>query len=424
MRAFGTNDAYQYVGQVVIQLPSISVTVTSAPTERSLTVDGSACTAPCSFTWISGSSHTIATAGTQAGGAGSQYVFSGWSDGGAATHTFIPSAGTYTANFTTQYYLTSDASPSAGGAISPPSGWYNAGAAVSVSASANGGYQFSGFSGGLSGTTTPQTLTMNAPVSVTANYSALSNITVTSVPAGRSLTVDSNACTAPCSFQWVVGSNHTIATAGTQAGGVGTQYVFANWSDAGAASHAITTPSSAATYTANFTTQYSLTTSASPASAGSITPASAWYNSGSVVSISATANANYQFSAFSGGLSGASSPQSLTMSAPATVTANFNVLQTITSVPAGLALTIDGGGCTSPCTFYWSPGSSHTVATAATQAGGTGTQYVFSAWTDGGGLSHSVTTPSTPSTFTANFGTQYYLTTSAGTGGSIAPASG
>uniref|UniRef100_Q01T07 Bacterial repeat domain-containing protein n=1 Tax=Solibacter usitatus (strain Ellin6076) TaxID=234267 RepID=Q01T07_SOLUE len=424
MKAFGTNEAYQYVGQVVIQLPSISVTVTSAPAGRNLTVDGSACTAPCSFTWISGSSHTIATAGTQAGGAGTQYVFSGWSDGGAASHTFVPSAGTYTANFTTQYYLTSGASPSAGGAISPSSGWYNAGSAVSVSASANGGYQFSGFSGGLSGTTTPQTLTMNAPANVTANYSALSSITVTSVPAGRSLTVDSNACTTPCGLQWVAGSNHTIATTGTQAGGTGTQYVFANWSDAGAASHAITTPSSAATYTANFTTQYSLTTSASPASAGSITPASAWYNSGSVVSISATANANYQFSAFSGGLSGTSSPQSLTMSAPATVTANFNVLQTITSVPAGLALTIDGGGCTTPCTFYWSLGSSHTVATAATQAGPARTQYVFSTWTDGGALSHSVTAPSTPSTFTANFGTQYYLTASAGTGGSIAPASG
>src|SRR5438105_2653667 len=52
-----------------------------------------------------------------------------------------------------------------------------------------------------------------------------------------------------------------------------------------------------------------------------------------------------------------------------------------------------------------------------------GTQYVFQRWSDGGGISHSVT-PSTATTYTASFKTQYYLTTSAGTGGNISPASG
>ena len=237
-------------------------------------------------------------------------MFAGWSDGGAASHTIVPSSGgTYTASFTTQYYLTTSASPSAGGAVAPSSGWYNSGAVVSVSSSPNGGYQFSGFSGGLAGTTTPQNVTMNAPVEVTGNFAALTSVTVTTAPPGRSLTVDSAPCTSPCGFQWVAGSNHTIATSTTQAGGAGTQYVFSNWSDAGAASHAVTTPSSTVTYTANFTTQYYLTTSANPAAAGSIVPASGWYNSGAVVSVSASANANYQFSAFSGGLSGSSTPQ-------------------------------------------------------------------------------------------------------------------
>jgi hypothetical protein len=47
-----------------------------------------------------------------------------------------------------------------------------------VSATANGGYAFSGFTGNLSGTTTPQSLTMNAPASVTANFNGTSNFTV------------------------------------------------------------------------------------------------------------------------------------------------------------------------------------------------------------------------------------------------------
>jgi uncharacterized protein (TIGR03790 family) len=305
-------------------------TITSAPAGLSLTVDGSACTAPCSFQWVAGSNHTIAvTSSPQAGPPGSQYVFANWSDGGAQSHTInaASSPATYTANFSTQYFLTTSASPAAGGTIAPGSGWYASGAVVGVSATANSGYQFSGFTGALSGTTTPQNLTMTAAATVTANFTVpLSAITVTSAPAGLSLTVDGGACTAPCSFQWPAGSNHTIAvTASAQAGGPGIQYVFANWSDGGAQSHTISAPSPAATYTANFSTQYFLTTTANPSAGGSITPASGWYASGAVVSVSATANTGYQFSGFTGALSGTTTPQNLTMAAASTVTANFTV---------------------------------------------------------------------------------------------------
>src|SRR5262249_23029953 len=160
---------------------------------------------------------------------------------------------------------------------------------VSVGATANSGFQFSGFSGALSGTTTPQNMTMNAPAAVTANFSAASaGITVASSPAGLSLTVDGSACTAPCTFQWAPGGSHTIGlTASTQAGGAGTQYLYVNWSDGGGQSHSITAPSTATTYTANFNTQYLLTTTA--ATGGTINPASGWYNKGAVAAVSATA---------------------------------------------------------------------------------------------------------------------------------------
>ena len=52
------------------------------------------------------------------------------------------------------------------------------------------------------------------------------------------------------------------------------------------------------TYTANFTTQYYLTTAVSPAGAGNISPASGWYNSESVVTVSATANSTRPFSGY------------------------------------------------------------------------------------------------------------------------------
>ncbi|MCZ2147887.1 MAG: hypothetical protein LC126_08915, partial [Bryobacterales bacterium] len=71
------------------------------------------------------------------------------------------------------------------------------------------------------------------------------------------------------------------------------QYVYASWSDGGAQSHSVTAPGAAATYTANFTTQYFLTTAANPAGGGSIAPASGWMNSGSVVAVSASAAGGY-----------------------------------------------------------------------------------------------------------------------------------
>ena len=149
-------------------------------------------------------------------------------------------------------------------------------------------------------------------------------ITVNSSPAGLSLLMDGVACTAPCTQQWAPGSTHVIAVPGApQSGGSGIQYVYASWSDGGAASHSITVPSSATTYTASFATQFFLTTSAG--TGGAITPASAWYNSGSVVSVAATANSGYTFSGFSGSLTGTTTPQSLTMNAPKSVSAAFTV---------------------------------------------------------------------------------------------------
>jgi hypothetical protein len=51
------------------------------------------------------------------------------------------------------------------------------------------------------------------------------------------------------------------------------------------------------------------------------------------------------------------------------------------------------------------------------QAGATGTQYLFSAWSDGGAFSHTVIAPVTPTALTAIFTTEYQLsTTITGTG--------
>ncbi|HEY7337204.1 MAG TPA: hypothetical protein VH639_20100 [Bryobacteraceae bacterium] len=100
---------------------------------------------------------------------------------------------------------------------------------------------------------------------------------------------------------------------------------------------------------------------------------------------------------------------------------------TLTTAPSGLWLTADGNACVAPCVFQWAPGSNHTIAaTPSPQSGGSGIQYAYSSWSDGGGQTHQIVTPASASTYTASYATQYFLTTgvSPSAGGSIGPSGG
>ena len=148
------------------------VTVGTSPAGLSFSVDGASYTAQQILTLDTGSTHTIATTSPQ-GSAGTQYSFSNWSDGGAENHNItVNAAGTYTANFSTSYLLTTAANPAAGGSVTPVSGaYYAAGTNVGLAAIPAIGYIFSGWSGPVANTSSASTtITMNAPESVTASF--------------------------------------------------------------------------------------------------------------------------------------------------------------------------------------------------------------------------------------------------------------
>jgi uncharacterized repeat protein (TIGR02543 family) len=73
-------------------------------------------------------------------------------------------------NNPTTYTLTSNTSGTGTISLSPSGGTYNAGTLVTVTATAGSGWQFNGWSGDLSGTTNPATITMNSNKTVTANF--------------------------------------------------------------------------------------------------------------------------------------------------------------------------------------------------------------------------------------------------------------
>jgi uncharacterized repeat protein (TIGR02543 family) len=150
---------------------------------------------------------------------------------------------------------------------------------------------------------------------------------VTTNPSGLQVTVDGSTYIAPQSFSWVPGSSHTLSVSSpqTQSGVSGVRHVYASWNDGRGQSHTITTPSSSGIYTANLTTQYSLTTSVNPPGAGTVNPSGTyWYYSGEIVSVSATPNSGYTFNGWVGDLSGSTNSSSVVMNGPKNITANFS----------------------------------------------------------------------------------------------------
>jgi hypothetical protein len=312
---------------------TIQMTVQTSPAGLTFSVDGTSYTATQVFSWSSGSSHTIATTSPQNGATGVQYVWNNWSGGGAISHTVAPTTNkAYTATFTTQYYLTM--THGTGGTVSPASGWKNSGTAVSITATPTKNtqvsYRFAGWAGtgtgSYTGTNNPASITMNGPV--TENATFIQNpiqITVQTNPAGPSFSVDGMPYAATQSFSWDPGSSHTIATTSPQSGGPGVQHVWKSWSDKGATSHTVA-PTSNATYTGNFTTQYYLTLT--HGTGGTVSPATGWKNSGAAISITAKPASGYSFSNWSGNgtgsFSGTTNPVSIQMLGPITETASFS----------------------------------------------------------------------------------------------------
>jgi hypothetical protein len=115
------------------------------------------------------------------------------------------------------------------------------------------------------------------------------------------------------------------------------------------------------------------------------------------------------------------------MSGAVTESAGFTsttVQVTVTSNPTGSGyVNVDGTGITTSQTYTWSIGSVHAVAATSPVACGSGCQYTFTEWSDSGAQSHNITA-SAATTVTATFAQQYYLTMSAGSGGSVLPSSG
>jgi len=389
----------------------VQITIQTDPTGKEFKVDDTIYTSAQTFTWVENSQHTLAiVTSPQAGTAGTQYVYSSWSDGGNQSHSYtVPGSNqTVTANFTTQYYLTVTS------VRDNPQGeaWYNAGStanfSVTTPADESGGtrYVFDQWSGDSNAGTAAASIEMNSPKEVVAGWITQHYLTVNSArdnPQGQGW------------YDEGTSANFSVTTPADESGG--TRYRFVDWTGDKTSSNASEniTMSGPKTVTANWQEQHFLTTSENPDAGGDITPAPGgdWYDDGTSAQVNATENSGYVWEGWTGDLSGTTRPKNITMNSPKSVTANFGkqVQITIQTDPDGREFKVDGTIYTSTQVFTWIENSQHTLEIVTTpQAGTAGTQYVYSSWSDGGNQSHSYTAPGTNQTVTANFFTQYYLT--------------
>jgi hypothetical protein len=147
------------------------VHVDAAPDNIQVIADGQSFATPHDFQWTPNSSHVLSFPPTVSLGTGRQLAFTGWSDGDTHNPRTVTAVNgeTFTPVFATQDLVTTSVNPPGSGQVTL-SGWQNEGSQFQVTATPNGGYAFVSFSGSIQATTSPQTVTVNGPMNVIANF--------------------------------------------------------------------------------------------------------------------------------------------------------------------------------------------------------------------------------------------------------------
>ena len=285
---------------------------------------------------------------------------------------------TYSIN---SYQITATANPSVGGTVTG-GGTYNHFDEVTLTATANEGYTFTGWDDGVQDA--QRTVTVTGPAEYVANFQLNSyQITATAYPSvGGTVTG---------------GGTYNHFETCTLTATPNEYYNFTNWTKNGQvvstnASYSFTV-TDGGTYIANFTrVNHQITATANPAESGIVSGAGS-YAHGSTCTLTATANTGYAFSSWTkNGTVVSSSPSySFTVTEDAAYVANFTpIMYTITvSADPSIGGTAYGNG-----TYLY---NENCTVSAISNAG-----YTFTNWTKNGTVVSTDATYTFPVTENAN----------------------
>lgn len=389
----------------------------------SSTPSGINCGTDCTENYAQGSTVTL-TASPAAG-----YIFSGWSDACSGTDPVctlnMDGSKKAVAKFIAAYTLTVTKSDN-GTITSTPVGIscgsdcaedYKTGTSVTLTATADAGNKFTGWSGGCKGTTTICTLNMKAAKTVTANFKPVYTLDISKTGnglgkvTGTGINCDTRT-TPDCKEDYLAGSSVKLTATPT------TGHKFTGWTGCISTTNTCTvTMSEAKAVTANFDyITFKLTSNKTGNGTISSSPegincgadcstANYAYRTGTSVILTATADAGNKFTGWSGSCTGTATTCTLSMKATKTVTANFKPVYTLDVSKTGHGsgkITGIGINCdtsaTPDCQEDYLTGT--TVKLTATPD----TSHKFTGWTGCTSTTNTCTvTMSASTTVTANF---------------------
>ena len=250
-------------------------------------------------------------------------------------------------------------------------GVYEYGTNITLTATANEGYRFKGWSDGVMDAS--REITVTKDTSITANFVAL--YTIKALASASQGTVSGGG----------VYEDGEIATlvANAKAG-----YTFAQWVDGNDENPRTVTVNGNKTYTAIFAiNEYNVTADKNISAAGTVT-GDGVYEHNTTVQLTATANEGYRFKGWSDGVTDAS--REIIVTKDTSITANFVALYTIKALASASQGTVIGGG-------VYEDGE--TVTLVANPNPG----YIFTQWVDGSDENPRTVTVDENKTYTAIF---------------------
>jgi len=234
------------------------------------------------------------------------------------------------------YYISTRVAPEGSGQVLCDQGTesgYPAGTQITLTAVPAPDYEFIGWSGDISGASPEIAVTMDGNRDVTARFDIIRCELATSVnpPGGGTIIA--------------AAGSYDVGTKVTLRASPASGYEFVGWSGdiTGASPEITVTLDADKTVVATFgAIQYELLTMVTPAGGGEITPAGGLYDSGDRVALMAVAAPDYEFTGWSGDVTGSSPEIVVTMDDTKTVTANFSsTFQTIEyNMPVGISASV------------------------------------------------------------------------------------
>lgn len=342
-------------------MPARKITLATVPAGLTVYADRALVTAPSTFDWGYGSTHAVGAPSPQSDKTSNWWVFTGWSDSGAQNHSYAVAAGgpgdTLTATFVPATVTDLKTNPQGLSLkVDGRDNWlsyYFAWAAGDVhrleapaQQSDDRGHiwSFTSWSNGgprVQDYTVPPSDAPGSTVHVTANYTPVGHLVVSSAIAGLTIQVDGADCATPCDVQKPVGTVVKLSAPASIAAGDNARADFDGWPGTGslASDWAVTLGAEPVMPKLTYRRMNRLIASANPAGGArwKIDPASpdGYYDAQTTVRVAVSAQPGFRFRRWNGDAAGTAPIATVAMNAPRQVEAVLDRIPYI--APAGIA---------------------------------------------------------------------------------------